>query len=140
MTPEYLFTAASASVVPAWILLAVAPRWAWTFRLAAGAVPALLGVLYVGLLVAGLDDGAGSFTSLAGVRRLFQTDLWLLAGWVHYLAFDLFVGSWQVRDAQRLGISHGLVVPCLLLTFLFGPAGLLLYFGLRWGARPAVPL
>ena len=52
-------------------------------------------------------------------------------GWVHYLAFDLFVGSWQVRDAQERGIPHLAVVPSLILTFLFGPVGLLLYFIIR---------
>ena len=52
-------------------------------------------------------------------------------GWVHYLAFDLFIGAWQVRDARVQGISHLLVIPCLQLTFLFGPAGLLLYFLIR---------
>ena len=69
------------------------------------------------------------------MRRLFGDEALLLAGWVHYLAFDLFVGSWEVRDAQRLGIPHLLVVPCLVLTFLFGPVGLLLYLGLS--RRPA---
>lgn len=62
----------------------------------------------------------------------------LLAGWVHYLAFDLFIGSWEVRDAQRHGLSHLLVVPCLALTFLFGPVGLLLYLGLRGATRLSV--
>ena len=52
----------------------------------------------------------------------------LVAGWVHYLAFDLFVGSWEVRDARESGVPHVFVVPALALTFLFGPAGLLLYF------------
>jgi hypothetical protein len=55
----------------------------------------------------------------------------LLAGWIHYLAFDLFVGSWLVRDAHLRGIAHGWVLPLLFLTFLFGPAGLLSYLGLR---------
>ena len=55
----------------------------------------------------------------------------LLAGWTHYLAFDLFIGGWEVRDAQRRGIPHLLVVPALVLTFLFGPAGLLLYLAIR---------
>lgn len=66
------------------------------------------------------------------MRRLFEDPYLLLAGWVHYLAFDLFIGSWEVRDAQRLRLPRLLVVPCLLLTFLFGPAGLLLYFTIRW--------
>ena len=55
----------------------------------------------------------------------------LLAGWIHYLCFDLFIGSWEVRDAKAQGISHWLVIPCLFLTFMFGPVGLLLYFALR---------
>jgi hypothetical protein len=59
----------------------------------------------------------------------------LLAGWIHYLAFDLFVGSWEVRDAQRVGIHHLFVVPCLVLTVLFGPIGLLLYLLLRAALR-----
>jgi hypothetical protein len=62
----------------------------------------------------------------------------LLAGWVHYLAFDLFVGCWEVRDARELGISYYLVVPCLICTFLFGPAGWLIYFLLRTIARRAI--
>lgn len=73
----------------------------------------------------------GSFSSLEGVMTFFQ-DPWLAtAGWIHYLAFDLFVGAWELRDAQRRGINHLLVVPCLVITFLAGPAGLLLYFIVR---------
>jgi hypothetical protein len=58
----------------------------------------------------------------------------LLAGWTHYLAFDLFIGGWEVRDAQRRGIPHLLIVPALVLTFLLGPAGLLFYLAIRWFA------
>jgi len=54
-----------------------------------------------------------------------------LAGWVHYLAFDLFIGSWEVRDANRHGIPPWAIIPSLILTFLFGPMGLLLYFLIR---------
>jgi hypothetical protein len=55
----------------------------------------------------------------------------LLAGWIHYLAFDLFVGSWEARDARQRGVPHLALVPCLALTFLFGPAGWLLYGAVR---------
>ena len=47
---------------------------------------------------------------------------------MHYLAFDLFIGSWEVRDARRHGVPHVLVIPCLLMTFLLGPIGLLAYW------------
>jgi len=129
MSPEALFVAFNAAVLPAWLLLLLAPRWAWTPRLAGGLMPAVLGAAYVVLIVSG--QGGGDFLSLAGLRRLFDSPLFLLAGWVHYLAFDVFVGTWQVQDAQRRGVPHGLVWPCLVLTLTFGPAGLLLYFGLR---------
>jgi hypothetical protein len=63
---------------------------------------------------------------------LFQSPYVALAGWIHYLAFDLFLGAWQVRDANRRDINHLWLVPCLVLTFLAGPVGLLLYFCIRW--------
>ena len=59
-----------------------------------------------------------------------------LAGWIHYLAFDLLVGAWEVRTARREGIAFLLVLPCLALTFLFGPAGFLAFSALR-AARAA---
>ena len=62
---------------------------------------------------------------------LFQNQMMLLAGWVHYLAFDLFIGSWEVRDAQKIGIKHYSIVPCLVLTFIFGPSGWLFYMLIR---------
>jgi hypothetical protein len=65
------------------------------------------------------------------VTALFTNAWLLLAGWLHYLAFDLLIGTWEVRDAQERGIPHALVVPCLFLTFMFGPAGWLLYVTLR---------
>lgn len=129
MSAETLFLVANAAVLPAWLLLMAAPRWEWTARLCGRVWPGLLAVFYIALIVAG--DGQGSFLSLDGVRRFFETPLFLLAGWVHYLAFDLFVGTWEVEDAQRLGIAHGFVVPCLAVTLLFGPIGFLSYLGVR---------
>jgi hypothetical protein len=73
----------------------------------------------------------GGFSSLSAVAALFADPWLLLAGWIHYLAFDLIVGGWEVRDARRRSISHGLVVPCLFLTFMFGPAGWLAYMTVR---------
>jgi hypothetical protein len=91
----------------------------------------LLGALYAVLIATNIFGAAGGFGSLGDVARLFENPYLLLAGWVHYLAFDLFVGAWEVRDARRLQINHLIVVPCLLLTFMLGPVGLLLYLGVR---------
>lgn len=137
MTPEQLFTIATRAVLPAWLLLVFLPRWRWTARLiTAVLVPGLLGLVYLWLVVGhwGGNPDAG-YDSLAEVAALFADPWLLLAGWVHYLAFDLFIGAWEVRDAQGLGIHHLLVVPCLVLTFLFGPVGLVTYLALRGALR-----
>jgi hypothetical protein len=94
-------------------------------------IPLLLALVYLGLLAASWRGHAGGFSSLHGVSELFSNHWLLLAGWVHYLAFDLFTGAWEVRDSASHGIPHWLVVPCLILTFLFGPVGLLSYFAVR---------
>jgi len=133
MTADSLFVVCNNAVLPAWILLLVAPGWVWTQRIVHAIwIPLLLGGVYAGLLFAGPDapEGAG-FSTLAAVMRLFTLPTAALAGWVHYLVFDLFVGAWQVRDARRLGLSHLWVAPCLLLTLMLGPVGLLTYLGVR---------
>jgi hypothetical protein len=136
VTAEALFSLASAAVLPGWALLVLVPRWKWTARLVGPVlIPALLSLLYLYLLAARWAILAGGFGSLATVRRLFDDPAVLLAGWVHYLAFDLFIGSWEVRDAQRLALPHLLVVPCLLLTLLFGPVGFLSYLVVRGSLR-----
>ena len=136
MSPEQLFSLCSAAVLPGWLLLVLLPRWKWTARfVAACLLPLALALVYLFLVATHFGRSEGGFGSLADVGRLFQNPHNLLAGWIHYLAFDLFVGAWEVRDAQRLGIPHLLVIPCLILTFLFGPVGLLLYFVLRLALR-----
>ena len=131
MSAEALFSVCSTLVLPAWLLLAIAPRWRWTQIVSAIAVPLLLAATYLFLIVANFRTGEGGFGSLAEVSKLFANPKLLLAGWVHYLAFDLFTGAWEVRDAIQLRIPHAVVIPCLVLTFLFGPIGLLAYFALR---------
>ncbi|MDQ3253526.1 MAG: ABA4-like family protein [Acidobacteriota bacterium] len=136
MSPETLFSICNTAVLPGWLLLVVAPRWKWTkIIINSCLMPLLLAVVYLFLIVAHFGQTEGGFGSLADVAKLFQNPHILLAGWIHYLAFDLFVGSWEVRDAERHRINHLLVIPCLILTFLLGPIGLLLYFILRWTLR-----
>jgi ABA DEFICIENT 4-like len=131
MTPEQLFSIVNLVTLAAWLLLVLLPRVRWTSTVVPLVLPSFLAVVYVGLLAAALPWGKGGFSSLAAVKTLFANPWALLAGWVHYLAFDLFIGGWEVRDAQARGIPHLLVVPALLLTFLFGPAGLILYLTIR---------
>lgn len=136
MTPETAFAIANTGILPAWLLLAFAPRWRVTGALVHGGwYIAAYCLLYTGFLVYALGftppvEGA-SFNSLAGVMALFSSPLGVLIGWVHYLAFDLFVGAWEARDARRRGVPHWLLLPCLFFTLMFGPFGLLLYLAVR---------
>jgi hypothetical protein len=103
-------------------------------------VPAMLAVAYILLIWGGRDAFEhGGFGSIDELRTLFANDSALAAGWLHYLAFDLFVGSWIVLDGLERGVPRLLLLPCLPLAFLFGPSGLLLYFLLRlaFGRRAA---
>ncbi len=132
MKPEQIFAAANLIALLSWILLAVAPRWALTRRLLmSGGIPLLLAVAYAVLIAAFFGNSEGGFGSLSGVMKLFTNEWAVLAGWIHYLAFDLLVGIWEVNDAQSKGISHWLVLPCLFFTFMLGPIGFLMYFILR---------
>jgi hypothetical protein len=132
--PEVLFTVVNRAVLPAWLMLIVAPHWQWTRKLIFHAwIPSLIALCYIYAFIsnAGFPEG-GNFNSIEGVMVLFQQPYLVLAGWVHYLAFDLFIGAWQVRDAQRRGIKHLWITPCLAMTLIFGPVGLLLYFIVRY--------
>ena len=132
MTPDQIFTLANLVAVAGWVLLAVFPGRPWVANaITAVVVPSLLAVTYVVLIALHWGGSEGGFGSLEQVAQLFANPWLLLAGWVHYLAFDLFVGAWEARDARTHGIPHWLVLPCLFLTFMFGPAGWLLYMSVR---------
>lgn len=133
MGAEQVFSIASLIAMIGWIILAVAPRWVVTRKLIiSGVIPLLLSVAYLILIVLFFGRAEGGFDSLANVMKLFTNEWVVLAGWIHYLAFDLFVGAWETKDAQEKGISHWFVIPCLLLTFMLGPVGFLLYRILRF--------
>jgi hypothetical protein len=132
VTPETLFSICGLVATCGWLLLIFAPAKRWSSTIVAGrAIPLLFAVVYLFLFIAHWGEGPGGFGSLHDVAALFANPWILLAGWIHYLAFDLFIGSWEVRDSIETGVSHWFVIPCLALTFLFGPVGLLSYFGVR---------
>jgi hypothetical protein len=135
MTPEQIFSAANLVAVGGWLLLLAVPRHRWTTRLAGAIVPLVLATGYLTLLALHWGEARGGFSTLQGVAELFSNPWLLLAGWVHYLAFDLFVGTWEVNDAAARGVSRWLVAPCLILTFLFGPIGFLAYQAVRQTGR-----
>lgn len=132
MKAEQIFSIANLIALLGWLLLIIAPRWIVTRKIVlSGVIPLLLSAAYLILIILFFGKSEGGFGSLADVMKLFTNEWSVLAGWIHYLAFDLFVGTWEVKDAQARRISHWFVIPCLFLTFMLGPIGFLLYSILR---------
>lgn len=138
-SPDLVFSTANTAALPCWLALLltlfVPALRSWVWPITGLFVPALLGTAYVLLARQGFAESpGGGFGSIGEVRTLFAGDAALVAGWLHYLAFDLFVGTWTARTGLRERIHPLLLLPCLPLTFLFGPAGLLLFLCIRLAA------
>ncbi len=132
MTLEEIFSLAGATAMLGWLVLLASPLWpVWTQRISGLILPLILSLGYSALILVYWAGSEGGYGSLAEVMQLFTRPELVLAGWIHYLAFDLFIGAWECRTARAEGIRFWLVIPCLALTFLFGPVGLLLFMALR---------
>lgn len=136
--PTLIFDLVGPLALLGWIALVLAPLAPhWADRVAALVIPALLSVAYTALILAFWSGAPGGFDTLDNVMLLFTDPGIALAGWIHYLAFDLFVGAWIVRTARADGIPHLLIVPILVPALYFAPAGFLLFVALRavWPRR-----
>lgn len=141
MPLETIFSLANLTALLGWAVLLASPVLPRALRIVPRlVVPALLALAYLVLALTSFGGAEGGFSTLAGVATLFSTPEVLLAGWLHFLAFDLLVGAFIVEDRERTDLPFLLVVPCLALTFLAGPAGFLLYLvlGYALGRRPLV--
>lgn len=134
MTPEQFFELGSSLALVGWVLLAfVSPFWFKVPGFINGIIVVLLAACYAWLILSNFNAGDfQKFSTVEGVQELFQDKQMLVAGWIHYLAFDLFIGTWIVLNARKHAINHWLTVPSLFLTFFLGPIGWLTYFLLRF--------
>ncbi len=134
-SPAALFQLANTSALAGWIWLLIwmyLPEAAHNrLRYAGLILPLMLAVLYAGSMLVHFSTANGGFDTLANVMALFTEPGMVLAGWVHYLAFDLFVGWCIVHDARQHKFNRLIIIPCLLFTFMLGPVGLLLYAAIR---------
>ena len=136
MTWENWFSLASTAALAGWAALLLAPRWGWLRAMLRYVIPGAFAAAYTVLaLIYFARIEGGGFNSLAEVKALLGTEPTLLAGWLHYLAFDLFVGVWIAERADALGLSRLLQAPILVLTFLFGPIGYLVFIGVEGAMR-----
>jgi hypothetical protein len=141
MRAETAFQIVNLGVIPFWLLLVFVPRWRWTQRIVhTVSIFAVLGAIHLGTaLTASFPEGTSGLT-LQGAMLMFDDPWGMVACWTHYVAFDLFVGAWMVRDAIRRQFPHLTVIPCLVMTNMLGPTGFLAYLILRAVMRRAFTL
>ena len=136
-----IFRGVNLAALIAWALLILAPRWpallSALLYLVVGGLCALYAVLLISVLTGVLPAGNGGadFTTIEGIRSIFSSDVGVVIGWTHYLAFDLFVGLWIARDADAKFFARWLQAPVLLATFMAGPLGLVIWLGLAERVR-----
>lgn len=128
-SPDVIFSAGNTLALAGWAILVFLPRrYRAIFWIPQFVIPALLALAYCGLMGANFFRvEGGGFGSIGEVRALFASDAVLVAGWLHYLAFDLFVGAWIARQSDAAGIPRLVQTVFLVATFMFGPAGLFLF-------------
>jgi hypothetical protein len=132
---DLLFPASNLLVLPIWALMILLPRWRWAARIIRSPlVSAAPAILYAALVLPRLGAiwPAVSRPTLSGVEALLGSPAGATIAWVHFLAFDLFVGRWIYLDSQERRISSWLMAPVLFLTLMLGPAGLLFYLVVRF--------
>ncbi len=129
MKPSEIFSIANYLAMPMWLLMIILPKWKVTrFFIDYKIIPLLLSLLYAFYITVSIQAGGGlDFGSLNSVMALFTEENAVLAGWVHYLAFDLIVGMWMLDLNRKLNIHQLLMAPCLFATFMLGPVGFLLF-------------
>lgn len=124
-----LFLFSNIAIMPLWLLLIAFPKKDFTRWLAYNyLIQMILALMYIFLMITYIGEGNGGMSSLEEIRKGFNHDAILLAGWIHYIIFDSFVGTWMVYDAEKNKIPHIRIIVPLVFTLLLGPVGFLLYF------------
>lgn len=133
MTTAEVFSITNMMAMPMWLLMMILPKWKITrFLIDYKVIPIVLAFVYVFYIAMHISTGGGlDFGSLSSVMSLFTMEQLVMAGWVHYLAFDLLIGMWMLNENQKVGIHQLLMVPCLLGTFMLGPVGFLLFIAIK---------
>lgn len=131
---ETIFQLSNALVMPFWLLMILLPHWQWTKRIIGSlwvTVPAAL--LYALLVVPTMPALLGELANptLGSIAALLGTPEGATIGWIHFLAFDLFVGRWAYLDSREHGFTAWVISPVLFFILMFGPFGLLLYLAAR---------
>ena len=131
-----IFNIANFLALAGWLLLVIFHQKSWLDQTLIYGLIGLLALFYIYSLfvlknIKGERYPKGSFSNYQGVVNFFKNPRVVLAGWIHYLAFDLLAGIWIKNDALAHDITFWWIVPSLFLTLMFGPLGLLSYLILK---------
>ena len=121
-----LFKLSSLAVLPFWALMIFLPRWSATKRLMM-VIPRFAEVWR-----------AVSSPEISGIAALLGSPVGATVGWLHFLAFDLFVGRWIYLDGRERGVSAWVVAPVLFVTLMLGHCGFLLYVISKVSGEPRI--
>lgn len=128
MQAAEIFSICNKVILLGWVLLIFLPNWKYTQAIILNGLIVTFAALYSFIILKDIGNfNPDSFSTLAKVKALFQNDDAVAAGWIHYLAFDLFVGAYIVRKSKEIQLSRVLYTICLPFTFMFGPMGYLLF-------------
>lgn len=128
MNYSQLFGIANSVALFSWLILIIVPTWKYTISIIINTVIISLASCYAFFIIKDFGNfETDSFSSLENVKALFTSDSAVFVGWIHYLCFDLLVGTIIVERAQKAGISRWLYSIALPFTFMFGPVGYLIF-------------
>ncbi len=138
LTFENIYMWANFGLMPFWLMLIIIPNSKFTqFFINSVILPLILSVTYVYiiyqtiLLDEPVFDVFKLYLGLDNLYTLFATESFLLVFWLHFLALNLFLGSWVSKDGVKYNISRNLVFIPLILIYFTGPLGLVLYWIIR---------
>ena len=130
MIYETIFNIFNSGILFFWILLLVFPKKVFTQKIIAFPwVPLVIAIGYVYFLSTTTGTFSADFSSLYGLTEMFQNakPRGVAAGWLHYLAFDFWVGCWMLKNSQEKRVKHVWIILPLICTFVLGPLGIILY-------------
>ena len=137
-TIETLYMWINLGVLPFWFILIVFPQSHLSRIFVTSIFPffilsgVYIFILYKSYLI-GFDfvGNFGLYLGLNELSRLFEDHLYIMIFWTHFIAINLFIGGWIVKDSQKFSINRVLLALPLIVTYLIGPIGLFLYWIIR---------
>jgi hypothetical protein len=141
MTPDLVFNSINLLALIIWLVLFIVPfSKLYNVLIRSGLVFVIFALAYSFIMISFFNADLGSLNSLDGIRALLDNEWAFVAGWIHYLSFDLLAGVWILNDSVKAGIKRAWIIVPLIFTFMAGPLGLLLYFIVKLASKRGVSM